>query len=173
MPTFDPERILASLARRGADVIVIGGIGAILHGSPMATHDVDVVPTLQQASLAALALALGDLNAKIMSHEAPAGPVRVDWTAKDLHRWIVDFRWLNLMTDYGQLDLIHRPGGTSGYNDLARGARMISLGDVSIKVAALEDIIRSKEAVARPRDREQLPTLRLLLEAKRKRGLHS
>lgn len=134
----------------------------------MPTNDLDVVPELKATNLNALAAALNELNAKIMSHEATDGAIRVDWAGKDIRRWILDFRFLNLMTDYGRLDLIHRPGGTSGYRDLARGAIDIELDGVPLKVAALEDIIRSKQAVSRQRDLEQLPTLRLLLEAKRK-----
>lgn len=170
MTTFDPERILVTLVRHGADVIVVGGIGGVLHGSPMPTEDVDVVPKLDIANLDALAKALNQLNAKIRSHEAPEGLLTVDWTGRDLRRWIVDFRWLNLETDFGRLDLIHRPGGTDGYRDLSHGVEKIQIGDVSIKVAALEDIIRSKQAVGRDRDLEQLPTLRMLLEIKRRSG---
>jgi hypothetical protein len=39
-----------------------------------------------------------------------------------------------------------------------------------VRVAALEDIIRSKEAANRDKDRQALPTLRLLLEKARKQG---
>lgn len=171
MPDFDPESILKTLARNGVDLIVVGGLGGVLHGSPTPTNDVDIVPRLQRANLAALAAALNEMNARIKSTDAPGGLLKVDWDAKDIQRWIVDFRFLNLMTDFGQLDLIHRPGGTDGYRDLARSAEVLTLDDVEIRVAALEDIIRSKQAVARPRDLEQLPTLRMLLEAKRERGL--
>lgn len=165
---FDPKRILKTLARHGVDAIVVGGIGGVLHGSPVLTDDVDVVPLLKTTNLDALANALNELNARLMSAEAPGGSIAIDWRGKDLQRWIVDFRFLNLATDHGQLDLIHRPGGTTGYDDLAKAARVVEVDDVEIKVAALEDIIRSKEAVARQRDLEQLPTLRLLLEAQRK-----
>ncbi|HYO61938.1 MAG TPA: hypothetical protein VEU29_08580 [Actinomycetota bacterium] len=149
---------------------MVGGIGGVLHGSPLPTSDVDVVPELNTPNLAALARALKELNAKVMSHDAPNGLIKVDWTAKDLRRWILDLRFLGLMTEHGRLDLIHRPGGTRGYGELALAAEDVQLDDVTVKVAALEDIIRSKEAVARQRDLEQLPTLRMLLEMKRERG---
>lgn len=165
---FEPKEILKTLARNGVDAIVVGGIGGVLHGSPLLTDDVDVVPSLKTANLDALADALNELNARLMSAEAPDGSIAVDWRGKDLQRWIVDFRVLNLATDFGQLDVIYRPGGTTGYDDLAKAALMVEVDDVEIKVAALEDLIRSKEAVARMQDLEQLPTLRLLLEAKRK-----
>jgi hypothetical protein len=167
--SFDPERILKTLARRGVDLVVVGGIGGVLHGSPIATKDVDVVPDLSATNLDALADALNEMNARIVSHDAPQGRIEVDWRGKELRRWIVDFHFLILITDYGRLDLIHRPGGTSGYPDLARSAVDLELDGVHVKVAALEDIIRSKEAAGRQRDLEHLPTLRLLLEAKQKR----
>ncbi|HEX2195725.1 MAG TPA: hypothetical protein VHJ76_02265 [Actinomycetota bacterium] len=157
------------MARRGVDLVVVGGIGGILHGSPITTKDVDVVPDLKATNLDALADALDEMNARVVAHDAPDGLIEIDWRGKDLRRWIVDFRFLILMTDYGRVDLIHRPAGTSGYSDLARNAIDVKLDEVHVRVAALEDIIRSKEAAGRERDLAQLPTLRRLLEAKQQR----
>jgi hypothetical protein len=39
-----------------------------------------------------------------------------------------------------------------------------------VPVAALEDVIRSKRAADRPKDRQQLPILETLLEEIRQRG---
>lgn len=163
--TFDPEAILRVLAKHGVEYIVVGGIGGVLHGSPMSTNDVDIVPALKKSNLDALASALNELRARIMAAGLPDG-LKVQWTGKELQKWIVDFRFLNLETDQGRLDLIHRPGGTRGYQDLATKAEALSIEDIEVRVAALEDIIRSKQAVARERDLEHLPTLRLLLENK-------
>jgi hypothetical protein len=166
MKTFNPRRILEILAEHGVEYIVVGGIGGVLHGSPLQTTDVDIVPSLGKSNLDALAIALNVMNARIMSHETPDG-LKVDFTGKNLQRWIIDFRFLNLMTDYGQLDVIYRPGGTDGFRDIAEKAENLEIGSVQVRVASLEDIIRSKQAVARERDLEQLPTLRLVLEQKR------
>ncbi len=163
---FDPGRILEVLFKYGVEYLVVGGIGAVLHGSPMSTDDVDIVPALKRTNLDSLAAALREMDARALAHDAPEG-INVEWTGKDLQRWIVDFRFLNVMTVYGRLDVIHRPAGTSGYQELAADAEELDLEGVGIRVAALEDIIRSKQAAARDRDLEQLPTLRLLLESKR------
>jgi hypothetical protein len=163
---FDPERILRILGKHDVDHIVVGGIAGVLHGSPMPTDDLDIVPALKKTNVDALATALNELGARLMMSGEPNG-IKVDWRGKSLHRMIVDVRSLNLMTDYGQLDVIHRPAGTSGYQDLDGKAEDLEIDDVRIRVAALEDIIRSKQAVARDRDLEQLPTLRLLLESKK------
>lgn len=168
MGGFDPIRILEVLADHGVEYVIVGGTGGVIHGTPLNTDDVDIVPALRPANLDALAEALNELNAGIMSAEAPDGVLRVEFTGKRLRKWIVEFRFLNLKTDYGQLDVMHKPGGTDGYRDLARNAETIGIGDIEVRVAALEDIIRSKQAVGRERDLEQLPTLRMLLEQKRK-----
>ena len=68
---------------------------------------------------------------------------------------------LNLTTTAGDLDLAFRPSGTRGYPDLRRDAIEIEVADgVRILVASLADVIRSKEAAGREKDRLMLPRLR-------------
>jgi hypothetical protein len=68
-------------------------------------------------------------------------------------------------TKFGDLDLSFEPAGTGGYAQLSTNAVQYDLGaGLLVPVAALEDIIRSKEAANRAKDRQALPTLRLLLE---------
>ncbi len=160
---FDPRRILEALAKHGVEYIIVGGLGGTLYGSPMSTDDVDIVPELTQTNLKSLTDALEDLGAKIASEGEPEG-VKLDFTCKILQEWIFEFRFLNFVTDYGRLDLIYRPSGTGGFKDLASGSELLDIGDLHVRVAALEDIIRSKEAAGRNRDRAHLPTLRMLLE---------
>lgn len=40
--TFDPEAILRALDDNGVDYILIGGLAARLHGSPLTTVDADI-----------------------------------------------------------------------------------------------------------------------------------
>jgi hypothetical protein len=160
---FDPRRILEVLAKHRVEYVVVGGIGGTLHGSPMSTDDVDVVPALRKTNLDSLAAALNEMNTRIRSSEAPEG-IEVQFIGKDLQKRIVEFRFLSLSTDHGNLDLIHRPAGTGGYQELARNAQTLRVGEIEVRVSALEDIIRSKQAAGRERDLAQLPTLRMLLE---------
>lgn len=165
-PVFNPTHILEILAKHRVEHVIIGGIGGVLHGSPMSTDDVDIVPELRSTNLGKLADALNEMGARIQSQEAPEG-IKVEFTATKLRKWIVDLRFLNLGTEYGRLDIIHRPGGTTGYQELSGSAETMDLGGLQIRVASLEDIIRSKQAVGRERDLEQLPTLKLVLEKQR------
>jgi len=75
---------------------------------------------------------------------------------------------LNLTTQAGDLDLTFRPSGTERYADLRRDALEIEAADgVQILVASLADVIRSKEAAGREKDRIALPRLRRLLDRTR------
>ena len=48
------------------------------------------------------------------------------------------------------------------YEELRERGAVIAIGELEIPIAALEDIIRSKEIADRPADREALPELRRL-----------
>ena len=75
-----------------------------------------------------------------------------------------------LTTRAGDLDLVFMPAGTQGYDDLRRSAVELDLGSgAPALVAALPDVIRSKEAAGRPKDVAQLPALRQTLEVIRER----
>jgi hypothetical protein len=74
-----------------------------------------------------------------------------------------------LSTRVGDLDLMFLPSGTRGYDDLRSGARRERIAGVTVTVAALADVIRSKEAANREKDAMQLPILRRTLEQTRVR----
>jgi hypothetical protein len=70
----------------------------------------------------------------------------------------------NLVTDHGRLDVTFVPSGTTGYEDLARDAVHLVILGVDVDVASLADVIRSKEAAGREKDRVVLPVLRRILD---------
>ena len=71
---------------------------------------------------------------------------------------------LNLTTSYGDVDLTFTPAGTAGFKDLDRDAVPLDTTRVAIRVASLADVIRSKTAADREKDRRALPRLRELLD---------
>ncbi len=70
---FDPESILAALEREGVRYVVIGGLAAVLQGSPVFTEDVDICPDRDRENLARLARALRNVAARIRTEDAPDG----------------------------------------------------------------------------------------------------
>jgi hypothetical protein len=55
---LEADQILACLERHQVRYVVIGGVAAILHGSPQVTFDADVCPAPDARNLEALASAL-------------------------------------------------------------------------------------------------------------------
>jgi hypothetical protein len=70
-----------------------------------------------------------------------------------------------MTTESGDLDVTFCPSGTQGFPDLRRDAVEIEAAErLHIRVASLADVIRSKEAADREKDRLALPRLRRLLD---------
>lgn len=157
MPRFQPEQILLALERHEVRYVVIGGIAATLHGSPLRTGDLDICPDRAPENLDRLAAALEEVGARIRTEAAPHGLV----FACD-RRFLAQVQLLNLVTTFGDLDIAFAPSGTTGFEELERRAVRYDLGGLIVPTAGLADVIRSKEASGRRKDREQLPTLRAL-----------
>jgi hypothetical protein len=156
--TFAPEQVLSTLDRHGVEFVVIGGVAATIHGSTLATFDVDVTPRRTRDNLARLSAALTELGARIRDDPGGAGlPFNRDTAS------LADAQMWNLTTDAGDLDLSFVPAGTRGFADLIRDAVRVDIGGMTLHVASLADVIRSKAAAGREKDRATLPLLRRLL----------
>jgi hypothetical protein len=165
MTALDPDALFACLERHGVKYVLIGGLAAVLHGSPLPTVDADICPSREPDNLVRLSAALADLDARIRSADAPDGvPFSRDAA------FLATVELLNLVTNAGDLDLAFLPAGGADYTVLATRAKAFHVRGLVIPVAALEDVIRSKEAANRPKDHRNLPVLRQLLDELRRRG---
>jgi hypothetical protein len=158
--SFEPRELFRILNAHGVRYVVIGNLGATLYGSPLVTNDADICPSRDHDNLEALAGALSEMRARIRAPGLPEGlPFACDAV------FLGQMKMVNLVTPLGDLDLSFEPSGTEGYGDLSQRSVVVGLrDDLEVPVAALEDIIRSKEAANREKDRLALPTLRLLLQ---------
>lgn len=159
-PSYDPLRVLECLHRHGVEFVLIGGVAAVVHGSPLATFDTDITPRRSADNLHRLATALRALNARIRTSAEPVVfPVDSEFLAAQPHM-------LNLTTDAGDLDLTFTPAGfPKGFTQLRPDAVEVALVEGALTaVASLRDVIASKAAAARDKDRAALPYLRALLE---------
>jgi len=163
MAEFDPRAVFDALDRHRVRYVLIGGMAAILHGASHVTTDVDVVPQDARENLERLSDMLRELHARVRVSGEPDG-VPFDLSADALAR----VRVWNLQTDLGDVDLTFEPAGTRGFEDLRRDAIVMHLRSGDVTVASLADVVRSKEAADRPRDRAALPGLRALLTSKRR-----
>lgn len=155
---FDPQSLLTALADHRVDYVLIGGLAAVLHGSTAMTNDADIFPAPDEANLERLAGALRELGARIRAGD----PDGVDF---DPHPALLkSITVLNLTTRFGDLDLAAQPTGLPDHDDVAERATTMEVGELDVLVASLDDIIRSKEAADRPKDRATLPILHALAD---------
>jgi hypothetical protein len=142
---LDVERLLGCLTRRGVDYVVVGGIAAVLWGSPRNTFDLDVCPATDPGNLEALARALVELEARLrgIEEDVPFSPDA---------RTLGQVEMLTLDTTAGPLDLVMRPDGAPVYDRLRRSATRVDIGAAAVLVASIEDLIAMKRAAGRPKD---------------------
>jgi hypothetical protein len=162
---FDPRRIVETLNRHHVDYVLIGGYAARLYGARRPTYDLDITPSTSLDNLHRLSMALRELDAGIrvdgLDERLP-----FDSSAESLQ----GMKILNLRTPAGDLDLTFTPAGfPDGYDGLQPGARLHSIGQISVQVADLDDVIKSKTAAARPKDLDALPELIDIARARRTR----
>ena len=158
MKPFDPLGALRTLLAYKVDFVVIGGLAARLHGSPTVTDDLDVCHARSQTNLKRLARALGEMDATL---RLPDPDEMVDLPLDERLLAVTDNLTLN--TDFGAFDLLARPAGTDGYEDLSRGAVTVKLERaLSIEVACIDDLIRMKRAAGRPKDLIEVEVLTAL-----------
>jgi hypothetical protein len=154
---FDPERLIRVLGRHHVKFVLIGALAARLHGFPRLTADAAITPAGDRHNLERLALALEDLDAKVYTESVPEG-LAFDRSAAALSR----ARMWNLVTVAGRLEIALLPAGTSGYEDLLKGAEEFEAFGVRFLAASVDDIIRSKEATGRAKDEEDVLILKAL-----------
>jgi hypothetical protein len=162
MPEFDPVSLLRTLTDHDVEFVVVGGIAARLRGAPLLTQDIDITPDTDRENLERLGEALRNLDARLRTATEPEG-VAFPFDPALLESATM---W-TLTTRFGDLDLVMKPAGTEGYADLVRDSDALTVSvdpDLSVAVASLADVIRSKEAAGREKDRAALPLLRRTLE---------
>jgi hypothetical protein len=164
---FDPVRICSILLEEDVEFVVIGGFAAVVRGSSLPTKDIDVIPSRDRLNLDRLGRALARMNAKIRISGEPV-PTKIDggFLANMPHM-------LNLVTDFGEMDLAFLPAGSIGdFDGWRRGATSEEIEEgLTVLVASLDDIIDSKRAANRPKDQMALPYLESLRdEIRRQEG---
>jgi hypothetical protein len=155
MAAFDyrqAEEIRDSFARHAVEYLFLGKSGAILLGFPDTTQDADVFVRRSEQNGQALVAALRELGFELTDKEA-GDIVR----GKD---------FVQLKNGPFDLDLVFAPDGIERFEDAWR--RRVEV--VGFPVCNIDDIIASKEATGRVKDRESLPRLRAFREYLRRRG---
>ena len=144
--------MLVEVARRlrqvDLEAVLIGNAAAALQGAPVTTIDFDFLFRRTGRNLAKLKIFARGLGASIL---------RPYYPASDLYRVVRE-------DDGLQLDFMTTIHGIRSFEGLRDRASAIDFDGASLLVASLADIIRSKKAANRPRDRAVLEILEKSLE---------
>jgi hypothetical protein len=147
------EVLSEAFGRHGVEYLFIGKSGAILYGYPDTTQDADLFPRKSPENGRRIVAALRDLGFPIderLERELCSG--------KD---------FVQIRSGPFDLDLVFAPDGIETFE----GAKARSIVvDGRFPVASLDDIIRSKKAANRQKDRESLPRREAFAEFLRARG---
>ena len=152
---------LKALADQRVDFIVVGGIGAAIHGCPVTTFDLDIVHERSAANIARLLQALDSVDAVYRMQPARRLRPSAEALAGAVHHL--------LMTRNGPLDVLGEIGRGHDFEELKASSEQIVFGGgPAIRVLSLEWIIRTKEEVGGQKDLATLALLRAALEEENK-----
>ncbi len=143
------EEILAALESCRIEAIVVGSVAASLQGAPITTEDLDL-PVRDSPNNREKLKHLEEVLGRRAVQISPLTPT------------------VRIPTPRAHVDVLFDEiaGGLRFDSLRARSAR-VALGKRVAVVAALEDVIASKEAAGRPKDLAQLPMLRDTLRVRR------
>lgn len=154
--------LISSLIQSEVDLIIIGGLAAVAHGSAYLTRDLDVCYSREPANLERLARALEPFQPRLRG--APADlPFRLD---PPTLRAGMNF---TLSTTAGDLDLIGEVAGLGDYSRSLSASEEMEVEGFRCRVLTLEGLIRAKKASGRPKDLALVTELEALLELRRER----
>ena len=163
-PPLQTGALFRLLDRHGVRYVVVGGLAGTVYGATRVTFDIDLVPAWSDENLGCLAAALREAGARLHGRgEAEVVTFPIDAAS------IRAFEVSTWRTRLGDVDLIigtptARRGTLAGYETLAARAHSRELFGVTILVADLDDVIESKQALAREADLVALPELYRLRE---------
>lgn len=148
------------MKRHEVAFIVVGGVGAVLHGAPINTFDLDLVHSRVRENVDRLMLSLASLEAHYRAQ--PERKLGVSHLSSPGHQL--------LMTRYGPLDLLGAVGNGQGYVDLLPRSVEMRVGrGLAVRVLDLRTLIELKEALGGEKDAAVLPVLRRTLEEQSRR----
>jgi hypothetical protein len=145
-------RIARVVDRHRLDAVLVGNAAAALQGAPVTTLDFDFMFRETPGTIRKLKRVAKDLGAVIL---------RPFYPASSLFRLVNDDAGL-------QLDFMPILHGVRSFESLRSRATPVKFGSVALLVADLQDVVRSKRAANRPRDRAVLGILEATLREKAK-----
>lgn len=151
----DFKLLLSKLAENDFDFIVIGGFAAAAYGSSFVTSDLDVCAILTPDNIEKLRMALVDLNPlHRIANNKPS--------FLEIPKSVEGISNLYLQTDAGVLDLLSNVTGVGDFQELSKSCIVIKIYGYQCKIISINDLIKAKLALKRPKDLEVAKELEVI-----------
>jgi predicted nucleotidyltransferase len=154
------NRLLLRLCDADLDFVIVGGFAATLHGSSLLTRDLDVCAVLTAENVGRLRDAFRELHP---THRHT--PQRLSFL--DTPEPGTPLGNLYLQTDLGPIDFLGSITGVGDFQQVRANAIEVELFAHRVRVIAMADLIRSKRALGREKDRLALKELLAVVEKSR------
>lgn len=149
LPRSPLEQAVDLMIRHEVEFIVIGGQAEVLHGGGRVTFDVDFCYRRTADNLQRLSNALRELKPTLRG-APPDLPFRIDAQSLALGS---NFTF---ETSFGPFDLLGDLEPIGGYDQILEKVEQYTFGDHVILVIGLDDLIRIKQHIKRPKDADSL-----------------
>jgi predicted nucleotidyltransferase len=143
----DFKLLLSKLSENNFDFIIIGGFAAAAYGSSFVTSDLDVCAVLTPDNIQKLRLALADIHP--LHRIADNKP-----SFLEIPKSIEGINNIYLQTDAGVLDLLSSVTGVGDFQELSKSCIEIKIYGYKCKLISIQDLIKAKLALKRPKDLE-------------------
>lgn len=156
------KSLLEKLIQSKVEFVLIGGFACAVHGSSLVTEDLDICITINDEQIRKLREALKDISPR---HRMNPNfkPSFMTYPEK-----IDDLKNIYLETDLGVLDILGEVQPIGDFAVVKSHALEISLYGYSCSVISLDDLIRVKESMKRPKDKEATAQLRAIRDRLKK-----
>ncbi|MDQ7781084.1 MAG: nucleotidyltransferase [Planctomycetota bacterium] len=136
-------RVVECLKEAKIDHVVIGATAAILHGVPIMTQDVDIFVRDTDLTRKKIKKFAGLMGGLVLA--APAEPMS---------------KMIRAIGAEIPVDFVFNLSSRRSFESVRSRATSVVVGRTAIRIASLEDIIESKQAAAREKDRAVLGMLK-------------
>ena len=154
--------LIERLTEGGVKFVLVGGFAGVVHGCTYVTQDIDICCDFSAANLLALQEVLKDLHPV---HRMTPQRLKLKLTTESCAK----FKNLYLDTDIGQVDCLASIQGLGNYKEVERCSEIRDLGGgLRIRVLTIDSLIKARNAMNRPRDREAVLQLEAIKKMRKK-----
>lgn len=158
----DLSKLLKTLLENDIDFVLIGGFAAVVHGSTLVTQDLDICSTMSVENIEKLRSVLKDLNPVHRMNR------KANLSFLDHPKILEGLNNIYLDTDLGILDILSATQPAGDFETIKKNAIDIPLYGFSCKVISIDDLIKVKESMKRPKDLQAVIELKKVRELENK-----